>query len=108
MAEQRDVVVRDDAENHRYVLEVDGEVVGRAVYHLRGGRYYFVHTEVDADHEGEGLGSTLAQRALDDVRAKGDQIVPLCPFITAWLGRHPDYADLIDQEMLDRVNGFSR
>ena len=75
-----------------------------AVYHVRGGRNYFVHTEVDPGHEGEGLGSALAQNALDDVRARGEQIVPLCPFITAWLNRHPDYQDLIDQEALARIN----
>ena len=46
-----ELVVRDDPENHRYLLEVDGEVVGIAVYHLRGGRYFFVHTEVDPEHE---------------------------------------------------------
>jgi predicted GNAT family acetyltransferase len=98
------IAVRNDVDNHRYVLELDGERAGMAVYHVRGGRNYFVHTEVDPGHEGEGLGSTLAQNALDDVRARGEQIVPLCPFITAWLNRHPDYQDLIDQEALARIN----
>jgi predicted GNAT family acetyltransferase len=98
------IAVRNDVDNHRYVLELDGERAGMAVYHVRGGRNYFVHTEVDPGHEGEGLGSALAQNALDDVRARGQQIVPLCPFITAWLNRHPDYQDLIDQEALARIN----
>jgi hypothetical protein len=30
--------------------------------------------------------------------------VPLCPFITSWLARHPEYQDLVDQEALDRIN----
>jgi predicted GNAT family acetyltransferase len=96
--------VRNDPDNHRYVLELEGEDAGKAVYHVRGGRNYFVHTEVDAGHEGEGLGSALAQGALDDVRSRGEQIVPICPFITAWLARHPDSQDLVDQEALDRIN----
>lgn len=100
-----DLVVRDDPDNHRYLLEVDGAVVGLAVYHARGGRYYFVHTEVEPEHEGEGLGSALARGALDDIRARGEKIVPLCPFISAWIERHPEYAELIDQPMLDRING---
>lgn len=104
MSHDHQIAVRNDVDNHRYVLELDGERAGMAVYHVRGGRNYFVHTEVDPGHEGEGLGSALAQNALDDVRARGEQIVPLCPFITAWLNRHPDYQDLIDQEALARIN----
>jgi predicted GNAT family acetyltransferase len=104
VSHEPEVEVRDDPDNHRYVLEVDGEVAGKAVYQVRGGRQYFVHTEVDPGHEGQGLGSILAQRALDDVRERGQRIVPLCPFIYSWLRRHPDYQDLVDQEALDRIN----
>lgn len=99
-----DPAVREDPDNHRYVIEVDGEVAGLAVYHLRGGRYLFVHTEIHPGHGGEGLGSTLARQALDDVREKGAMIVPLCPFIAAWIKRHPDYADLVDEELLEAIN----
>lgn len=104
MSHEHQIEVRNDPDNHRYVLELDGEPAGMAVYHVRGGRQYFVHTEVNPGHEGEGLGSVLAQRALDDVRSRGERIVPLCPFITSWLTRHPDYQNLIDQEALDRIN----
>lgn len=104
MSHDHETVVRDDEDNHRYVLELDGKVAGFTVYHLRGGRYYFVHTEVETGHEGEGLGSILVRGALDDVRARGETIVPLCPFVAAWLTRHPDYQNLIDQAALDRIN----
>ena len=99
-----DPLIRDDPDHHRYVLEIDGEVVGLAVYHIRGGRYFFVHTEIQPGHDGEGLGSLLARTALDDVRAKGEKIVPICPFIATWIKRHPDYAEMIDQDLLDRIN----
>jgi hypothetical protein len=99
-----DATVRDDPQNHRYLLEVDGEVVGVAVYHLRGNRYFFVHTEIDPEHEGEGLGSTLARGALDDVRAMGMKIVPLCPFMASYIERHPEYVELVDQPLLERIN----
>ncbi|MDF2730603.1 MAG: hypothetical protein K0T01_2390, partial [Acidimicrobiia bacterium] len=82
MTHDHDVVVRNDADNHRYVLELDGEPAGLTVYHVRGGRHYFVHTEINAGHGGEGLGSVLVQGALDDVRARGETIVPICPFVT--------------------------
>ena len=42
------------------------------------------------------MGSTLARVALDEVRADGTRTVrPLCPFIKAWIDKHPDYADLV-------------
>jgi hypothetical protein len=42
-----------------------------------------------------GVGSRLAKGALDDVRRRGLKVVARCPFIAAWLKRHPDYADLL-------------
>jgi predicted GNAT family acetyltransferase len=102
-----DIQFRDDPENHRYIVTVDGEQAGMAVYHVRGDRYFFVHTEIDPEQGGHGLGSKLARHVLDDMRARGQQIVPICPFISAYLERHPGYQDLVDQELLDRINNRS-
>lgn len=92
--------LRDDPDNHRYLAEIDGAQAGVAVYHVRGGRYVFVHTEVGDDYEGQGVGSALASFALDDVRSKGAKVVPLCPFIAGYIDRHPEYADLVDVDAL--------
>jgi len=100
-----DYEIRDDPDNHRYVLEVSGIRAGAAVYHIRNGRYVFVHTEIDPEHEGHGLGSALARYALDDMTDKGVTIVPICPFISSYIKEHPEYQRLVDQDLLDRVNG---
>ncbi len=97
--------IHDDPERHRYVVEIDGKPVGHAVYHIRGDRHIFVHTEVDDAYEGRGVATALARFALDDVKSKGGMIVPLCPFISAWVRRHPEYQPLVDQALLDRING---
>jgi predicted GNAT family acetyltransferase len=55
----------------------------------------FLHTEVDPSVKGLGIGSRLAAGELDDVRSRGLKVVAKCPFIAAWLRRHPDYADLL-------------
>lgn len=62
----------------------------------------FVHTEVDQHFEGRGLGSKLAARALDAARRAGERVVPLCPFIASYLERHPEYAAVVDDELLAR------
>jgi predicted GNAT family acetyltransferase len=100
-----DPIVRKDLDQHRYVAEVDGEVAGFAVFHIRNGRYFFVHTETDPRFEGRGIGSALAKGALDDVRAEGATVVPLCPFIAGWIARHADYEPLVDHELVSHIDG---
>src|SRR6476469_6234967 len=99
------IEVVDHPDQLRYVISVDGAPAGAAAYVLRGGRRIFVHTEVDPAYEGKGLGSRLAHDALELARASGRPIVPLCPFIAAYLGRHPEYQDLVDHELLARIDG---
>ena len=55
----------------------------------------FTHTEVEDEFEGHGVGSTLARVALDDVRRRGTARCCRMPFIKGWIGKHPDYQDLV-------------
>ncbi len=89
-----DMIRNDDAA--RYEAWIDGEVAGFAQFQLTDELIVFTHTEVDSAYEGQGVGSALAKFALDDVRAGGTrEVLPLCPFIKAWIGRHPDYVSLV-------------
>ena len=54
-----------------------------------------VHTDVDPKWEGQGVGSELVRGALDDLRARGLKVRPLCPFVAAFIRRHPEYEDLV-------------
>ncbi|CAL9589404.1 hypothetical protein SUDANB121_05224 [Nocardiopsis dassonvillei] len=87
--------VADVPENKRYEIRVDGEVAGFAEYILTEGLITFTHTEIDPAHEGRGLGGTLVRGALDHVRGRGLDVLPLCPFVKGWIQRHPDYTDLV-------------
>lgn len=89
------VEVVDAPERSRYLARVDGAEAGFAAYRLRGERIVFTHTEVDPSYEGKGVGSALAKAALDDVRRRGLSMVLVCPFMTAYVQRHPEYADLV-------------
>ena len=77
----------------RYELKLDGELAGFAEYRTNPGRITFTHTVVFPEHEEKGLGSRIAKRVLDDAVASGDTIVPRCPFISAYLRRHPGVYD---------------
>ncbi len=96
MSEQPQVVVADDEVGSRYAAMLDGRVAGFAEYLRTGDRVVFTHTEVDPAFEGRGVGGAIARYALDDVRRRGGlTVVPSCPFIRAWIDRHPDYQDLV-------------
>lgn len=99
-----EITIRDDAEGHRYIVDVDGQRAGMAVYHLRGGRHFFVHTEIDSEYGGRGIGQELVRYALDDVRNQGGMVVPICPFFAAYIKRHPEYDEIVDQQIMDRIN----
>jgi len=86
------IEVRDNPDEDRYELLVDGVLAGVAEYRDREDRRIFVHTVVEKAYGGRGLGNRLAKGALDDALARDLHVVPRCPFIRAWLERHPDYA----------------
>ena len=99
------ITVEDNAAADRYEALDGGEVVGFARYVRRGGRTIFVHTEVDEDREGTGVGSALVAAALDTERAAERPVVPLCPFVRAYIERHTEYADLVDYTLLAALDG---
>jgi predicted GNAT family acetyltransferase len=85
--------VRDNPSRHRFELEIDGHSAV-AHYALDSGVITFMHTEVPAELGGRGIGSQLARGALEQARARGLRVVAQCPFIAAYIAKHPEYGDL--------------
>lgn len=94
MDEADDVRVVDNPQLRRYEAILDGEVVGFSEYRPVAGRLIFTHTEVDQRMEGRGIGSRLVRGLLEDVKQRAVPITVHCPFIRAYLRRHPEYGDL--------------
>jgi predicted GNAT family acetyltransferase len=90
-----DLQVVDRPASLRYEATLEDELVGVIEYRLDGDTIAMLHTEVEPHHEGEGIGSELVRRALDDVRANGKKLQPLCPFVRSFLDRHDEYRDLV-------------
>ncbi|MFI5666165.1 GNAT family N-acetyltransferase [Streptomyces sp. NPDC051704] len=89
------VVRRVDA-RHRYEILVDGDRAGLTAYRDRDDQRVFFHTEIDDAHAGQGLAAVLVRQALDDVRASGLRIVPVCPYVAKFLTKHQEFADITD------------
>jgi predicted GNAT family acetyltransferase len=90
-----DYVVRDNPEELQYEFVRDDELLGTIRYRTEPGVIVLVHTEVSPAAEGQGVGSRLVAGALDDIRARGLRLVPVCRFVSAYLQRHPEQRDLI-------------
>jgi uncharacterized protein len=91
-----DVRVEHRPDERRYELFLDGEHAGELVYRDRGENVLaFLHTEVDPAKQQRGLGGQLVGAALDDARERGLRVVPVCPFVDAYVRRHPEYGDLV-------------
>jgi predicted GNAT family acetyltransferase len=90
--------VLNNETERRYELKLGGRVVGVAEYRPAGPSLMFTHTEIEEGHEGQGLGSQLVQAALDDARAQKVDVVPMCPFVAAFIREHPEYVDLVQPQ----------
>lgn len=55
------------------------------------------HTGVPDVFRGQGIGVKLVTRAVEDARAAGKKIIPLCPFAASQFRRHPEWADVLKQ-----------
>lgn len=86
--------VSDNPAQQRYELAVDGHIAA-TYYTLADGVIIFVHTEVPPELGGKGIGSKLIEGALDQVRAAGLKVIAQCPFVKAFIDKHPDYQDLL-------------
>jgi uncharacterized protein len=80
----------------RFEITVDGTRAGLTQFIETDGRRIFFHTEVGDGHEGQGLAAVLVAGALDATRAAGLRVVPVCPYVKRFVGKHAEYADLVD------------
>ena len=80
--------VTDNRPANRFELAVDGQLAF-LTYERTGECVRLLHTEVPEAFRGRGFGESLVKGALDAVRAEGLRIVAICPFVRAYLRKHP-------------------
>lgn len=91
--EKKHTVIDNTAEK-RYELNL-GDDMALIEYVLGKGIVVLTHTEVPPKYEGQGIGKELVLAALEDIRSKGLLVVPQCPFVGAYIRRHPEWMDLV-------------
>jgi|SRR5579859_4985923 len=87
--------VHDNPTEKRYEVQRDG-LTAFVEYRREGERIIFTHTEVPPPLEGHGLASLLAAAALEDARSQGLTVIPLCPFVSAYIRRHREFLHIVE------------
>jgi predicted GNAT family acetyltransferase len=86
--------VVDNSAARRYEMDVDGQSAFIS-YRRSSGVVTLLHAQVPPERSGHGLGSKLAQGALQLARMQGLKVVPRCPFIASYIHKHPEFQDLL-------------
>ena len=96
MSENPTPEVRDNVERKRFEIDLGDGTFAIAEYNLIPGKIMFTHTEVPEAHGGQGLGTALIRAGLAAARERGLKVIPICPFFAAYMRRHEDVQDLLD------------
>lgn len=78
----------------RYVIRKDGEEAELTFSITTPTLVIADHTGVPDSFRGTGAGLALVTHMVEDARANGFKVMPLCPFVNAMRKRHPEWADV--------------
>ena len=98
--------IRDDRAAGKLIAYVDGEAAGVIVYFVLEGSpaaLVAVHTVVEREREGKGIGGSLVREFYAMAAREGVPVVPLCPYAAKWASRHPDEAPEVPVELVERA-----
>jgi predicted GNAT family acetyltransferase len=95
--EQAESAVINNAAAGQFELRADGQVASLN-YSVSGGHIRLIHTEVPAALRGRGYADELARAGLEYARRERLRVLPLCPFVRAYMERHPEYVTLVDED----------
>lgn len=87
-----ELAIHHNEKQHRFEVTVN-DITAFVEYNLFKNGINYTHTEVPSGLEGKGVGSALAKFVLDYAQQNNLRVMPLCPFIKAYIDRHPEYQD---------------
>jgi predicted GNAT family acetyltransferase len=90
-----DATITDADAAQRYEARLDGDRAGFLDYVVKHDRIALIHTEVLPAYQGRGIGESLARFALDDARRRGLRVIVTCPYVRAYVERHPETHDIV-------------
>ncbi|MBC5623453.1 MULTISPECIES: GNAT family N-acetyltransferase [Butyricimonas] len=90
-----DYELKDDVHRQQYEFRIGNYTPKIEYIKSINGEIYLTHTEVPPELEGRGIGSQLVEKTLKDIERQGLRLVPLCPFVAAYIKRHPEWRRIV-------------
>lgn len=89
-----EIDLKDNKDKKRFEAEVQGQKV--FIEYIRAKHaIYLTHTEVPETLNGQGIGKSLVQRVLEEIRSENEQVAPLCPFVAAFIKEHREWVPMV-------------
>ncbi|WP_185816924.1 GNAT family N-acetyltransferase [Hymenobacter metallilatus] len=82
--------------DQEFTLKRQGHSAELAYSYPSPGIIDFTHTYVEEALRGQGVGEQLAEAGLAYARQQQLRVRASCPFVQAYLQRHPQHADLLE------------
>lgn len=90
-----DAQVTENLQQNRFELPIADGAIAAAYYRVDEGRVVLIHTEVPAEFSGQGIATQLAEGTFELLRKSGRKAILRCPFMSRFLSKHPEYADVV-------------
>lgn len=97
-----EIDVKDNPVQNRFEATIEGHTA-KIEYKMQPGEISVLHTEVPKELEGRGVASAMTKSALEYIRANGLKLIPLCPYMRAYLKKHPEYHDLVKDGAIKNI-----
>ena len=84
----------DNTDKSRFEVEIEDKMAIMD-YKKKDNKLYILHTEVPKEFEGKGIASAMVKKVLNIIKEKDMKLVSLCPFVSGYIKRHPEYKSLV-------------
>jgi predicted GNAT family acetyltransferase len=95
--------ITDNTNELRFETPV-GDKLAFIAYRWEHGKLALMHTEVPEEAEGKGIASQLAEFAFEQAKQQQRKVLVFCPYVSAWLNRHPEYRAFVEKDYNDRTS----
>ena len=86
--------ITNNEREQQFEVIVEGEKA-LIQYRFKDGALVLMHTAVPDKLGGRGIATALAEYAFSYARAHHFPVIVYCPFVAAWLKRHPEQMDIV-------------
>src|SRR5258708_3836314 len=93
--QRSETAVENNVSKHRFEVRVGADVAFLTYHDRADGLRALIHTEVPSAMQATGVGGRLARAALEQARAENRRVLALCPFVSSYIEKHPEFAPLV-------------